>query len=172
MSRISAFLIDIFRDQRGMAFSVVSILIGLLAIILYASQASKWGQFISIVGVAIMIACASLLSGGLVGFLFGIPRTLQGDQAEPATPDTQAEDTSQEKRPHTPYQTNTNLEQISDWLTKILTVTGFAGNSGAAGKGEMFDVVVLAVNVAGNFRIDEYISEAQDSNAWHGLSAY
>ena len=40
-----------------------------------------------------------------MGFLFGIPRTVQS--STPSTGDTQ-------------YQGNTNLEQVSDWLTKII----------------------------------------------------
>lgn len=50
------------------------------------------------VGVGGMFALAAMASGALLGFLFGIPRGLQGG----------------------PAAVNTNLEQISDWLTKIL----------------------------------------------------
>ena len=50
----------------------------------------------------------ALAAGALTGFLFGIPRTLQRDEAPSGK--TQA--------------VNTNLEQISDWLTKILVGVG------------------------------------------------
>ena len=50
-----------------------------------------------------------LVHGGIVGFLFGIPRTVQGS----ALPERA-----------TQYQGNTNLEQVSDWLTKIIVGVG------------------------------------------------
>jgi predicted secreted protein len=55
-----------------------------------------------------------LLIGGLLGFLFGIPRTLQQEAS-------QATEQNRKDRPQeTNYAVNTNLDQISDWLTKIL----------------------------------------------------
>lgn len=62
-----------------------------------------------ILGIAALIAGSALFVGALVGFLFGIPRTLQGEA------------TDKTKRT---YQVNTNLEQISDWLTKIIVGLG------------------------------------------------
>jgi MFS family permease len=47
----------------------------------------------------------------LIGFLFGIPRVLQADSAA-------------EKKPDYQQRVNTNLEQISDWLTKIIVGLG------------------------------------------------
>lgn len=60
---------------------------------------------VHLVSTAILVAGATFVSASLVGFLFGMPRTLQGDAAD--------------KTKRT-YQVNTNLEQISDWLTKII----------------------------------------------------
>lgn len=58
-------------------------------------------------------ACS--LSGALIGFLFGIPKIMQeGGDAE------SKEIISQKYR----QQVNTNLEQISDWLTKIIVGVG------------------------------------------------
>jgi CheY-like chemotaxis protein len=79
---------------------------------------------------AVLWALASMCCGGLVGFLFGIPRVLQQDgAAQPrgagaaAAP---ATGTSTEDRAASSYrlQVNTNLEQISDWLTKIIVGVG------------------------------------------------
>ncbi|MGR4863538.1 hypothetical protein [Caulobacter sp. LARHSG274] len=50
-----------------------------------------------------LVGCAAWLSGSLLGFLFGVPRF----QADPQA------DTNR-------ILPNTNLEQISDWLTKII----------------------------------------------------
>ena len=57
--------------------------------------------------------------GGLLGFLFGIPRTLQGDSADDSR---RNEGSGTESR--LAYRPNTSLEQISDWLTKILVGVG------------------------------------------------
>lgn len=61
-----------------------------------------------IIGGLLLFAFAAVAAGAATGFLFGIPRTLQGN--------TPTESTS--------YQVNTNLEQISDWLTKIIVGLG------------------------------------------------
>jgi hypothetical protein len=63
--------------------------------------------------VALLVGGAALASGALLGFVFGIPR------AVPETASTQVN--SQWERL---YQVNTNLEQISDWLTKIIVGIG------------------------------------------------
>ena len=64
-----------------------------------------------------LTAGASLMVGALLGFLFGIPRTLQGER-----PPDVLERSSGGSAPE--YRVNTNLEQISDWLTKILVGVG------------------------------------------------
>lgn len=77
---------------------------GVLIILIYSIQLPsgvRWSVFC----VGVVIGSAAFLIGGLVGFLFGIPRTVQS--SIPSTGATQ-------------YQGNTNLEQVSDWLTKII----------------------------------------------------
>ena len=100
---------------------IVTAVVGLTAILTYAIQA---GSFWSVFGVALTVAGASLLTGALFGFLFGIPRTLQHDR--PASPRHNAKDEVQprDEEQETRYAVNTNLEQISDWLTKILVGVG------------------------------------------------
>ena len=90
---------------------------GILIILLYASQFSG-SKFRSVSSVGVVTALSCLLVGGLLGFLFGIPRTLQEERPRrsEATPD-------QSELPAS-YLANTNLEQISDWLTKILVGLG------------------------------------------------
>lgn len=97
-------------------------LMGLAGIGLFALQTQSAGQFLSVLGVGFVIAGACLLSGGLLGFLFAIPRTLQHDRSE----ETAARPLGQEQpaASQASYQANTNLEQISDWLTKILVGVG------------------------------------------------
>jgi tetratricopeptide (TPR) repeat protein len=69
----------------------------------------------TILGNSLLIAGGAFLIGLLLGFLFGIPRTLQGDVDETKT---------DEAKKNIYYKVNTNLEQISDWLTKILVGVG------------------------------------------------
>lgn len=82
---------------------------GALALLLYAfggaRPASRWSDFLIVSGIGLLLAGASATGGLLMGFLFGIPRTSSGQ-----TPTTNGPS----------YQINTNLEQISDWLTKII----------------------------------------------------
>ncbi len=86
----------------------VACLLGGGVIVVYALQfpnAQRWSVF----GTAVAIGASAYFAGGLVGFLFGIPRTGQ----VPASSKRSA-----------PYQANTNLEQVSDWLTKIIVGIG------------------------------------------------
>src|SRR4051812_34381069 len=62
-------------------------------------------SFTAVVSALLLLAGASLASGVGIGFLFGIPKSRQ------RIPD-------QSGRPL--YDPNTNLEDISDWLTKII----------------------------------------------------
>jgi hypothetical protein len=62
-----------------------------------------------------ILAVACLAAGFLAGFLFGIPRVLQGDRT---LPNPASGGTAYRQR------VNTNLEEISDWLTKIIVGLG------------------------------------------------
>jgi len=64
-----------------------------------------------------MVGLSSLSIGALVGFLFGVPRyRTERDGGSPEEDDTRAREARNEPR----YIPNTNLEQISDWLTKLV----------------------------------------------------
>jgi hypothetical protein len=71
------------------------------------------------------LAGAAIVSGGLLGFLFGVPHTREGEAPQTKTGgrddavvQTETTDTS------ITYVPNTSLEQISDWLTKMLVGVG------------------------------------------------
>jgi hypothetical protein len=70
----------------------------------FASGSNGWSVF----GVGFAAASASLIAGALLGFLFGLPRVLEKANANPERL----------------LATNTNLDEISDWLTKILVGLG------------------------------------------------
>jgi outer membrane murein-binding lipoprotein Lpp len=106
-------------SNRAFLLLVVVMAVSLLGVILYAIQASTLGDAAARVGVGVITAAASMMVGGMLGFLFGIPRTFQGDE-----PSKYATETSERTDPKIDYKANTNLEQISDWLTKILVGVG------------------------------------------------
>jgi hypothetical protein len=94
-------------------------------LVLYAFSfyGEGFSQLAEIISHGTLIAVAFGGIGTLLGFLFGIPRTLQSDVTwqEKSTGETR----KSEQHPGGYRQTvNTNLEQISDWLTKILVGVG------------------------------------------------
>lgn len=113
---------DRSQSERAVSTIAFCILVGCLGIALYAVQTSSLAQFFSVLGIGLLIAGACVLSGGLLGFLFGIPRALQHDKAEGKPSNGQGEERPEDRT--ISYQVNTNLEQISDWLTKILVGVG------------------------------------------------
>jgi len=81
---------------------------GVVVVLIYSSQIPSGVRW-SVFGTAIAIGSAAFFIGGMTGFLFGIPRTVQGSAPSQGL---------------TQYQGNTNLEQVSDWLTKIIVGIG------------------------------------------------
>jgi hypothetical protein len=83
----------------------------LVAVLIYAFTETPFSrQFLELFAVGSMAFGAAFGVGAVVGFLFGIPRRLQSDAPEPAAGGA--------------LLVNTNLEQISDWLTKIIIGAG------------------------------------------------
>jgi len=110
-------LTDSQKAMRGLGGAM---LVGLISVIVYAAHAGGKEGFLAMVSVGVLLAGASAFVGGALGFLFGIPRTLQqegGSSSADANP-AGAEAGATARR--IDYRVNTNLEQISDWLTKIL----------------------------------------------------
>jgi hypothetical protein len=82
--------------------------LGVGGMLIYVSQVPggvRWSVFAT----ALALATAAFLAGGVIGFLFGVPHTVQS--SAPSTGGTH-------------YLGNTNLEQVSDWLTKIIVGVG------------------------------------------------
>ncbi|WP_406200538.1 hypothetical protein OH807_19640 [Kitasatospora sp. NBC_01560] len=90
--------------QRGAALALPGV--GVLGLLLFSlGRAHVWQAL----GGGLVVAAASVVLGGALGFLFGVPR-VRG-----TGPDGDA---------HGSYAPNTNLEQVSDWLTKVLLGVG------------------------------------------------
>lgn len=69
--------------------------------------------------VELIAGLAALVGGALLGFLFGIPRTPPRSQTNGG-----AADGAPESQNRPVYEPSNNLEQVSDWLTKILVGAG------------------------------------------------
>ncbi len=103
------------RGGRVWALALAALLVPALGVA--ATSVHLYSSEWSTVGLGVLVALCALLSGGILGFLFGIPRTLQNG-------------------------VNTNLEQISDWLTKILVgVVLIQLGAIADGAGRLFTAV-------------------------------
>jgi predicted PurR-regulated permease PerM len=86
----------------------VSPLVIPIAVLTYAAadHLNPGTNFGSVTAVGFAAGAAALISGVFVGFLFGLPQTLA------------------QSKPTGLLRTNTSLDQITDWLTKILVGLG------------------------------------------------
>ncbi len=91
----------------------LAILTGFLIIIFYSLSRNDW---LNAIAAGMLIASAAATFGLLLGFLFGIPRSNNSQKSNKTDSSTLEIEYS--------YKVNTNLESISDWLTKILVGVG------------------------------------------------
>ncbi|HXK27519.1 MAG TPA: hypothetical protein VJ646_04615 [Candidatus Binatia bacterium] len=93
---------------------ILAIYAGMAVFALYAWNRPNTASSIA---VALIIAASALAVGSIIGFLFGIPRVAQAQvPTQSASSGAQATQVD--------FLVNTNLEQISDWLTKIIVGLG------------------------------------------------
>lgn len=90
-----------------------AILVGLLVVLFYRCQRPQ----VDLVGV-LFVAGGAAVVGVFLGFLFGIPKIATRRAA--ALPDPKAEPKTSRTGVGRRLDPNTNLEEISDWLTKII----------------------------------------------------
>jgi hypothetical protein len=107
--------------------AVVYIAFAVLIVLPAAAYGSLegWLSALRFFSFALIMAAASALVGGLIGFLFAVPRSqnatnrflrLQTPSRVMQLPQPDSENSREPLRPFP----NTNLEDVSDWLTKIL----------------------------------------------------
>jgi hypothetical protein len=123
MARLRPLLQDGVLDSYHMLTRLqLALFLGAAFVIAYALQYwGLWRVFFMVLGVGFVGAGASFLAGFLLGFVFGLPRTSARHEAPPpAAPGSQAPPTT----PTSPVDPNPNLEEISDWLTKIIVGVG------------------------------------------------
>ena len=89
---------------------IVAVAVGWLFEFGFAYSEHDGSKVLSAFCVLWLASGASFFLGGIAGFLFGVPRTITVDQRGVAT--------------DTRYMDNTSLEEISDWLTKIVVGLG------------------------------------------------
>jgi len=94
---------------------IIVALMGFICIYSYSKSVKLENSAVALTTI-LMVTASSLFIGHLIGFLFGMPRTVQEK-----SDNYKSEKTLNKK---IEYQINTNLEQISDWLTKMLIGIG------------------------------------------------
>jgi hypothetical protein len=87
--------------------------LALASVAVFAYQAEEPFR---VLGTGVVVAAAAAFTGALFGFIFGVPRVLTSDRPQGRI--------SPLYGGSAPIVANTNLEQISDWLTKILVGVG------------------------------------------------
>ena len=97
----------------GVVIFLVGFAIGIDSDTIIASAFLMWGA-------SLAVATAATMVGALLGFLFGIPRSLQ---QRPAIAPAAAE-AIQTPSDKSRLLSNTSVEEISDWLTKIIIGVG------------------------------------------------
>jgi len=103
--------------------SLAPIWVGLVAIMIFAGSQN---YSIASLGTCIAIAIASMIVGSLFGFLFGVPKTTKNPENSGSVEIEDGDIDSKEaiKNNHRFYTDNTNIEEISDWLTKMIVGIG------------------------------------------------
>ena len=117
-------------------FILIAVGIGSVAIFLYALPAPNPAVYFSIVVTSLLFGWAVFAGGALLGFIFGVPissaaQTKTAEERGPTQEQTGEQKPADGNTASAPpkyrplnYRPNTNLEQISDWLTKILVGVG------------------------------------------------
>ena len=109
-----------------------------LIVIVAALLADGVAAFAAIIATAF----AAGMGGAAFGFLFGIPRSVAAGTQAPT-------DAAQPGASRASYSQNTNLEQISDWLTKIVVGVGLVeAKDIAVGFGELSAKAAAAWDLA------------------------
>ena len=93
----------------------LSILAGFATVILGSAQSDRYSP--KAIAAGLILSGSSLVLGLLIGFLFAIPKTTKESQADMST-------NQSPRKSQASYIPNSNLEDISDWLTKMIIGVG------------------------------------------------
>jgi tetratricopeptide (TPR) repeat protein len=101
-------------------FFVVMLIAAAIVEIVGASGATSWSRAAAFILLNMVLGGAAGLFGAVLGFIFGIPRAFTDEASASSGAQPRSTAANRRSRP------NTNLEQISDWLTKILVGASLA----------------------------------------------
>ena len=87
----------------------VWVVAGLFPIVVAVVAIALYADSVSVTAAALLVAAGAFAAGGMLGFLFAVPRVIAPASSATAEP---------------VLRSSTNLEEISDWLTKILVGLG------------------------------------------------
>jgi hypothetical protein len=130
-------------SDRALRSAVWMAVLGFIPVIIYAAAAPPpaWAA----VAVGFLSAGAALVSGGLVGFLFGIPHINSGERNISGSGQNGGAARNDNR-----YSPSTSLEQIADWLTKIIVGVGLIDFHRITAKLEILAAAIQsAMNVPG-----------------------
>ncbi len=112
-------------------WQAVAIVLGVIILGIYAwSRGGLWSPDFRSFAICVLIAAAALAVGLLFGFLFGIPKAAQEPQSSQSGGQIQTgktantSNTTVAAQPNAKSKANTNLVEISDWLTKMIVGVG------------------------------------------------
>lgn len=108
------------QDKHYKLLAIVLMALAMVVSFSYGQAVADSGHRLAAAMAALIVSSAPFALGGFLGFLFGIPKTLQAPEPTPTSTNGA---TPTAPRRHG-WQANTNLEQVSDWLTKILIGVG------------------------------------------------
>ncbi|WMD03226.1 tetratricopeptide repeat protein [Streptomyces sp. FXY-T5] len=184
--RVSAANVDAAREIK--MWSAAAVAIYSIAVIAYLIQ-FPWTKAWSVLGVTALTGASAFALGLLLGFLFGLPRTLEDvESISRREIIMQAAGKIDAEHPWPVYRSNTNLEQISDWLTKILVGVGLIqliripSGIGSLGEwlkpalgdtesSEIFAVGLVLYNVVGGFLIGYLLTRLRMAQALSSAEA-
>jgi hypothetical protein len=115
-----------FAQMRGFFTRIDGVVFFLLLV--FAFQVGLLVNLEGPAGYPLIVALACTLSGALMGFLFAVPKRIRSQapgvpasgQAQPNSGSTSSEQVIAQAN----YEANSSLEEISDWLTKIIVGVG------------------------------------------------
>lgn len=99
-------------------------LIGCMLVVMYSLRFWVSGEALRIIGTGILVAGAALMSGFLLGFIFGIPRVGADKVSAKAAAEPGGAHLAASEAQSNAVTANSNLVEISDWLTKIIVGVG------------------------------------------------
>ena len=117
-------------ERRSILKALIAICSVVVAVILIAGGAigSNRDESLGLVGFALLVAAAAFSVGGLLGFLFGVPRDGAGTREKTSVAGGSGPTSTNGGDRTTPFSAtfawNSNLVEVSDWLTKILVGVG------------------------------------------------